>query len=70
MFAHLPHSIDVLKGSSKVVSILNIGRPASGMCEALGDQEWGAIIFFPSSSAIESPRISRATPPIDKGADK
>ena len=68
IFAHLPQSIEVLIGSSKVVSILNIGRPASGMYEALGVHESSSIAVFLSSSRKESPRISRMTPPTDRGA--
>jgi len=67
---HLPQSIDVLIGLSKVVSILNIGRPASGMYEALGVHEASSIAVFLSSSPMESPRISRMTPPADRGTAK
>ena len=69
IFAHLPHNIEVLTGSSRVVSILNIARPASGMNEALGIQDSCANSVFPSSLSIERPRIRRIIPPMDNGAD-
>jgi hypothetical protein len=69
IFAHLPHSTDVLIGSSKVESILNIGRPASGMSEAFGVQESSLTVDFAFSSPMKSPKISRMTPPMDRGAD-
>ena len=52
-----------------MVSILNIGRPASGKYERLGDQDSCVDSVFPDSSSIESPRISRIIPPTDNGAE-
>ena len=69
MFAHLPHNIEVLIGSSRVVSILNIGRPASAINEASGVQESSVGTVLPPSSSMESPRIRSITPPIDSGTD-
>ena len=69
ILAHLPHNIEVRIGSSRVVSILNIGRPASDINEASGVQESCALIFPSSSSTMLSPIMSKIIPPIDKGTD-
>ena len=69
IFAHLPHKIDVLNGSSRVVSILYIGLPASGMYDALGVQGSSTDPAFRSSASIERPSIKRMIPPIDNGAE-
>ena len=69
ILAHLPHNIEVRIGSSRVVSILNIGRPASDINEAFGVQESCALICLLSSASMLSPRMSNIIPPIDKGTD-
>lgn len=69
ILAHLPHNIEVRIGSSRVVSILNIGRPASDINEASGVQESCALIFLSSSPTMLSPIMSKIIPPIDKGTD-
>ena len=66
--AHLPHSIEVLIGSSKVVSTLNIGLPASRNSMADGSHS----SFNENSSAsfpIAIPTTSRITPPMERGTE-
>ena len=67
--AHLPHRIDVLMGSSKVVSILNIGLPASRISIADGSHSLEIWDFAPLSPMF-IPTINRITPPIERGAER
>ena len=69
ILAHLPHSIDVLTGSSKVVSILNMGLPASGISVATGSHSSAISADFSLLFPIEIPQISSITPPIERGAE-
>ena len=66
--AHLPHSIDVLIGSSKVVSILNIGLPASRNSMAEGSHSL-CKGDFSASLPMVIPTINRTTPPMERGAE-
>ncbi|GIS49929.1 MAG: hypothetical protein Ct9H90mP24_2210 [Methanobacteriota archaeon] len=66
--AHLPHSIDVLIGSSKVVSILNIGLPASRNSMAEGSHSSFKEISQ-GSFPMAIPTINRITPPMERGAE-
>jgi len=66
--AHLPHSIDVLIGLSKVVSILNMGLPASRNSMAEGSHS-SCRGDFSASFPMAIPTISSITPPIERGAE-
>ena len=66
--AHLPQSIDVMIGLSKVVSILNIGRPASRNSSAEGFHSL-CKGGFSASFPMVIPTINRATPPMERGAE-
>jgi hypothetical protein len=66
--AHLPQSIDVLIGLSKVVSILNIGLPASRNSAAEGSHSM-CDGDFSASFLIVIPTNNRTTPPMERGAE-
>ena len=67
-FVHLPQRTDVRIGSSKVVSTLNIGLPASGIAIFSGAQEDIACESKVGSPSMDSPAKRRIIPPIDSGA--
>ena len=67
-FVHLPQRTDVRIGSSKVVSTLSIGLPASGIAICSGAQEEIACESMVWSSPLDSPTRRRIIPPIESGA--
>ncbi len=61
--AHLPHRTVVIVGESSVVSILNIGLPASGIVESSGVHFLVRVSSSMESLGIERPNKSTTNPP-------